>query len=219
MLHTPWAICQQFVRPATRLLCMSQPVRGEVRRSVVIRARELFRDKGVRRVTMSEVAAASGCTRQMLYKVFFDRRELVLAAAVDRIQEIADETAAAGMNGADTSFINSFTEVSVRIIERLREDPELEILFGEGSPVNRYDALWTAELTDRALQFWQPWLDAGQRLRVLRDDLSNHDLADWLHTVYTAMILRHNIPRGEERAMIQRFVLTSLAMATSPGTP
>ena len=44
--------------------------------------------------------------------------------------------------------------------------------------------------------------------------MTNRDLADWLHTVYASIILRRNIPQDEERAMIERFVMTSLAMAS-----
>ena len=200
---------------------MPQPARAEVRGRILSAARELFREHGVRGVTMADVARSAGCTRQMLYKVFFDRRELVLAAAVDRIEEIADVTTSTSQVGAEPadSFIEAFVDVSVRVIESLRNDPELGILFGDGSPVTEYDALWTPELTQRALRFWQPWLDAGQRRRVLRDDLSDHDLADWLHTVYASIILRRNIPADQERSMIQRFVITSLAMATITTPP
>ena len=165
---------------------------------------------------MSDVARAAGCTRQMVYKVFFDRRELVLAAVIERIEEIADAATTGGPGSVD-SFNSSFVELSVDVIESLRNDPELAILFAEGSSVTPYEALWTPELIERALLFWQPWLDVGRSRGLLRDDLSNRDLADWLHTVYASIILRANIPRDQEREMIERFVITSLAMATVEG--
>ncbi|OBH11062.1 TetR family transcriptional regulator [Mycobacterium sp. E1747] len=173
----------------------------------------LFRAKGMRGVTMSDVADAVGCTRQTVYKVFFDRRELVLGAAVERIVEIADAAAAPVSGG---SFTEAFVELSVTVIETLRNDPELTALWGEGSPVSAHETLWAPELIERALLFWRPWLDFGRSNDLLRDDLSNRDLADWLHTVYASIILRQNIPRQEERAMIERFVVTSLTMASGP---
>ena len=162
---------------------------------------------------MSEVARAADCSRQMVYKVFFDRRELVMAAVGERIVEIADAATADGAVPQE-SFTESFVELSIHIIETLRNDPELSTLFGDGSPVSAHEALWAPELTERALQFWQPWLDVGRGRGVLRNDLSNRDLADWLHTVYASIILRRNIPQDQERNMIHRFVMTSLAMAT-----
>lgn len=192
--------------------------RSETRSRILTSARELFRSAGLRGVTMTQIANASDCSRQMVYKVFFDRRELILAAVVDRIVEIAD-AATPSEDMAGTPFTEAFVEVSIGIIETLRNDPELSTLFGDGSPVTAHEALWAPELVTRALQFWQPWLDFGRTHGVLRDDLSNQDLADWLHTVYASIILRRNIPQDQERNMIQRFVMTSLALATVDAGP
>ena len=198
-------------------MARSEVSRSDARQRLLASARELFLQDGVRNVTMADVAARAGCTRQLVYKVFFGRRELIQAAAIARISEIADTTAGGARTAADhssTAFVGSFVEVSVTVIETLRSDPQLATLFGDGSPITAYETLWADELVARALDFWRPWLDWGRAHRILRDDLSNHDLADWLHTVYASIILRRNIPREQERSMIERFVLTSLAMAT-----
>ncbi len=192
---------------------VTRSARSEVRGRILTAARALFRTAGLRGVTMTDVARASGCSRQLVYKVFFDRRELILAAAVDRITEIADAATPSG-DLVGSQFTDAFVELSIHIIETLRNDGELSTLFGDGSPVTAHEALWAPELVDRALQFWHPWLDYGRTHGVLRNDLTNRDLADWLHTVYASIILRRNIPPAEERSMIQRFVMTSLAMAT-----
>lgn len=195
---------------------MTRSSRSELRLRIVASARTLFRTKGMRGVTMTDVADAVGCTRQTVYKVFFDRRELVLGAAVERIVEIADSAAPTEPVGGG-SFTDAFVELSVAVIEALRNDPELKALWGEGSPVSAHETLWAPELIERALRFWRPWLDFGRSHDLLRDDLSNRDLADWLHTVYASIILRHNIPPQDERAMIERFVMTSLTMASGSG--
>jgi AcrR family transcriptional regulator len=194
---------------------VTQSTRAEVRRRILDAARKLLRSKGIRGVTMTEVGRVAGCSRQLVYKVFFDRRELLLAAVTDRIIEIADE-AAAGTTVPGETFHESFVELSVKVIEALRNDPELTAMWGDGSPITAHEALWAPELTERALQFWRPWLDYGRSHKLLRDDLSNQDLADWLHTVYASIILRRNIPEQQERILIERFVMTSLTMATTP---
>lgn len=198
-------------------MALSEVSRSGARQRVLAAARELFLVDGVRNVTMADVAARAGYTRQLVYKVFFGRRELIQAAAIARIEEIADATAGNVRTSTDESpaaFSASFVEVSIDVIESLRNDPELINLFGAGSPITPYEALWSDELVARALDFWRPWLDWGRAHRVLRDDLSNRDLADWLHTVYVSIVLRRNIPPEEERTLIERFVMTSLAMAT-----
>ncbi|MGV0795455.1 TetR/AcrR family transcriptional regulator [Mycolicibacterium elephantis] len=194
---------------------MPQSTRSEVRRRILDAARNLLLSNGIRGVTMTDVGRAAGCSRQLVYKVFFDRRELLLAAVTDRVLEIADE-AAAGTTVPGEAFHPAFVELSVKIIEALRNDPELTALWGEGSPITAHEALWAPELTERALQFWRPWLDYGRSHRLLRNDLSNEELADWLHTVYASIILRRNIPQEQERILIERFVMTSLTMATTP---
>lgn len=186
-----------------------------MRRRILDAARELLRTNGIRGVTMTEVGRVAGCSRQLVYKVFFDRRELLLAAVTDRIIEIADE-AAAGTTVPGETFHESFVELSVKVIEALRNDPELTAMWGDGSPITAHEALWAPELTERALRFWRPWLDYGRSHKLLRDDLSNQALADWLHTVYASIILRRNIPEQQERILIERFVMTSLTMATTP---
>ena len=148
----------------------------------------------------------------MVYKVFFDRRELILASAIERIVEIADDSVP-GAAIPDGDFEESFVDLSVHIIEILRNDPELSTLLGDGSPVTAHEALWSPELVERAIRFWRPWLDIGRARKLLRDDLSNRDLSDWLHTVYASIILRRNLPEDEERAIIERFVMTSLTLA------
>ncbi|MEH3141271.1 MAG: TetR/AcrR family transcriptional regulator [Mycobacterium kyogaense] len=186
--------------------------RAAARERIVTAARDLFRVNGVRAVTMTDVAREAGYSRQMVYKVFFDRRELILASAIERIVEIADDSVP-GAAIPDGDFRESFVDLSVQIIEMLRNDPELSTLLGDGSPVTAHEALWSPELVERAVRFWRPWLDIGRARKLLRDDLSNRDLSDWLHTVYASIILRRNLPEDEERAMIERFVMTSLTLA------
>ncbi|WP_200958862.1 TetR/AcrR family transcriptional regulator [Nocardioides sp. Root190] len=169
-------------------------------------ARELYRDLGVRSVTMSQIAEAAGLSRQMVYKVFFDRKELVREVAIERILEIAD--LASGEASGD--FATAFVEVSVRTIELLRGDAELGDLFGEGSPVSAYETLWSPELVTRARQHWAPWLAIGRAERRVRPELTDDEITDWLQTVYASIVVRPHIDLDRERAMIERFVTTSL---------
>lgn len=188
--------------------------RTALRRRIVEGARVCFRRDGVRRATMESVAKESGITRQSLYKIFFGRKELVAAAVIQRIREIADELPAAPE--FDDDFAGEFVGISVAVIEGIRNDPELALLFEAGSPVTPHEALWSQELTERGLTFWIPWLTRARAAGVLRQDLSDRDLSDWLHTVYVSIILRQNIPAPDERVLIERFVLTSLAMVAPP---
>ena len=181
-------------------------VRSSTRGRVQEVARELYREHGVRAVTMAQIAAGAGLSRQMVYKVFFDRKELVRSIAIERILEIAD--VAAGETTGD--FAEAFVEVSVRTIELLRGDAELGGLFGEGSPVSVYETLWSPELVDRARQHWSPWLAMGRAEGLVRADLGDDEITDWLQTVYASIVIRPRIDLERERTLIESFVASSL---------
>jgi AcrR family transcriptional regulator len=189
--------------------------RTRAREEVLAAARACFLAEGVRATTMEDVAREAGVSRQLVYKLFLGRRELVEAAVSARTTEIADAIAEeydleALRRASDLA--ETFVAVSVAVIERLRSDEELAVLLAPGSPVTLHEALWSEELTERGERFWLPLLQQARAMGLLRTDLSLAELSDWLRTVYTSMILRPDLEPGTEREIIQRFVLTSLAM-------
>ncbi|MFR9806814.1 TetR/AcrR family transcriptional regulator [Pseudonocardia sp. RS010] len=174
-------------------------------------ARQCFREGGIRRTTMSDVATASGVSRQLVYKIFLGRRELIEAAAIARIRELAADLTPDDWE--EGSGAEQFVAVSVAVIRRIRTDRELQNLLGDESPVSLHEVLWLDSVREMGVAFWAPWLERARRAGVLRADLSDDDLGDWLQTVYASIILRRHIDPESERAMIERFVLTSLSMA------
>lgn len=196
--------------PSTRT---AHSARAYAREQVLDAARACFLRDGVKATTMDNVAREAGVSRQLVYKLFLGRRELVEAAVSARTREIADEIAAEhALGGTMTDVADAFVTVSVAVIERLRWDAELGVLLAPGGPVTLHEALWSEELTERGERFWLPMLEQARAQGLLRADLSTRELSDWLRTVYTSMILRPDLDPEEEREIIQRFVLTSLAM-------
>jgi AcrR family transcriptional regulator len=188
--------------------------RTDAREQVLSAARRCFLRTGVRKTTMEDVAAAAGTTRQLVYKLFFGRKELVQAAIVSRFVEIAGRIPVD--EWTDGSLEEAFTRGSLTVIEAIRDDHELSVLFGEGSPLALHEVVWLDSVARGALRFWAPWLARARAEGLLRDDISDEDIAGWLQTVYPSLILRQGMDRDEERRMIERFVLTSLAMVRRP---
>jgi AcrR family transcriptional regulator len=182
-------------------------------------ARTCFGRYGVRRTTMEQVAEVAGTTRAAMYRLFLGRRELVEASAARRIAEIADDiTARVAIGEFDADgFLELFTQVSIEVIENIRHDDELNLLLGEGSPVTLPELVWLPDVVERGLNFWRPWLERARAMGAIRADLSVEELSEWLQTVYPAIILR-SIPVTEERALIERFVLASVALVRAPAT-
>jgi AcrR family transcriptional regulator len=190
-------------------------VRSQSRARVLEAARACFLAEGVRATTMEDVAATAGVSRQLVYKLFLGRRELVEAAISARTTEIADAIAEEYEVDAlrrARELAETFVAVSVAVIERLRGDEELAVLLATGGPVTLHEALWSEELTARSERFWLPLLEQARTQKLLRADLSLSELSDWLRTVYTSMILRPDLDPAEERTVIEGFVRTSLSM-------
>lgn len=182
--------------------------RNAARKQVLSAARQGFLEKGVRKTTMEDVARLAGTTRQIVYKLFLGRRELVEAAVAERITELADVIAAHHWETGDV--MESFTAASIEVIDSIRDDPELGVLLEAGSPITLHEALWLSGIKDRNQKFWVPWIERVRGEGLLRDDVSTLDLADWLETVYASMILRTTMDSAEKRFQIEHFVLPSL---------
>lgn len=185
--------------------------RSAARYQVLVAARQCFLTIGVRRTTMASVARAAQTTRQVIYKLFLGRRELVEAAVAERITELADEIVL--RHWTTDSLIESFTAASIEVIDRIRDDDELGVLLDEGSPITLHEALWMDAIIDRNQKFWIPWLEQARGEGLLRDDVSTQDISDWLETVYASMILRTSMNTNDKRFQIEKFVLPAMLVS------
>ena len=201
-------------RPAT-----STVLRGGAREQVLTAARVCFLEYGVRKTTMEKVAATAGLSRSIVYRLFLDRRELIEAAAALRMAEIADgiaENVPRDIDWDAKTLVETFTEVSLAVIEGVRSDPELGVLLADDSPVSLPQVVWMSDVAQRGAQFWRPWLEHLRTLGILRKDVPLDYLIEWLQTVYPSIILRQHMAIEDERRVIERFILASLAMVSDP---
>lgn len=73
--------------------------RAELRERIVVTATEAFTSKGIKSITMDDIAAALGISKRTLYEVFSDKesllKECILKAQADRdkyLQQIFEES-------------------------------------------------------------------------------------------------------------------------------
>jgi AcrR family transcriptional regulator len=200
--------------PLPSRLSASSPLaeREETRARILQAARERFRSNGVQKTTMEEVAKAAGTSRQLLYRFFSGRGEIVEAAIVERIREMA-----AGLGeGLDRfpSFADAMVEVSLATVEAARHDDELQILFENTGGIRLHHVLAGpyAPVSDLVREFWRPWFDRARQSGELRSDVDDADLVEWIRGVYLMLILRDDIDADREREILQRFLLPSLSV-------
>jgi AcrR family transcriptional regulator len=187
--------------------------REETRARILQVARKRFGANGVQKTTMEDIAQAAGTSRQVLYRFFSGRGELVEAAIVERIRELATKL------GDDLdqypTFAEAMVEVSLATVEAARGDPELHRLFENTNGIRLHHVLAGpyAPVAELVEEFWRPWFERARRSGELRSDVDDEALVEWIRGVYLMLILRDDLDAGREREILRRFFLPSL----SPG--
>jgi AcrR family transcriptional regulator len=197
----PAAMASSKVPPPT--------ARDVARNQVLEAARRCFRRDGLRANTMEDIARAAKTSRQTVYKHFSGRRELIEAAIAVRIAELADDILA--HDWTTMTLVEAFVARTAAIVQSMRDDPELGVLLGEGSPLTLHEALWQPAVRQRGLTDWRPWLREARRAGLIRSDVTDDDLYDWLQTVLTSVILRPMPDPPHERMLVETFLLKSLS--------
>lgn len=188
---------------------VSPPTARDAARSQVLEAaRGCFLRTGLRTNTMEDIARAAQTSRQTVYKYFSGRRELIEAAIAARIAELADDILA--HDWSTMSLVEAFVARTAAVVQSIRDDHELGVLLGEGSPLTLHEALWQPSVRQRGLTDWRPWLREARRDGLIRGDVTDEDLYDWLQTVLTSVILRPIHDPPYERMLVETFLLKSL---------
>ena len=190
--------------------------REETRARILHVARECFRANGVPKTTMEDIARAAGTSRQVLYRFFSGRGEVVEAAIVERIRELA--AGLAGPLGDYSTFSEAMVEVSVATIEAARHDVELQGLFVNTSGIRLHHILSGPypPVAELVVEFWRPWFERARRSGELRCDVSDAELVEWIRGVYLMLILRDDVDVEREREILRRFLLPSLSVEAQP---
>jgi len=109
------------------------------------------------------------------------------------------------------TLAEAFVARTAAIVQSIRDDQELGVLLGDGSPLTLHEALWQPSVRQRGLTDWRPWLREARRAGLIRGDVTDDDLYDWLQTVLTSVILRPDPDPTHERILLETFLLRSLS--------
>jgi AcrR family transcriptional regulator len=187
----------------------------ELRATVLRAARACFLRYGVRKTSMEDVARAAGITRQALYRVVGGAGELAEAVVVERIREIAEELAPVA--AAAPTFEDAVPAIALASIDGARRDEELRNFFAT-STTWRVHHLMTGhfpEIADVVLELFVPVLARGRREGLLRPDVSDREVVDWIRGVQLMLILRDDLDPGEERELLRKFLVPSVTAPAS----
>jgi len=197
-----------YTPPVSKPVGASNRPRDLSRGLILTAARDCVRRDGVRASTMDVIAKAAGVSRQTVYKNFATRLELINAAIAERISELADDILTRTWDGA--SLMDTFVRRATAVVDAVGDDAELARFFGEDSPVTLHQALWQQDVHDRGFHDWQPWLRQARREGILRADVTDADIYEWMQTVLTSLILRPDPDPEHRRTLIEVFLVDSL---------
>lgn len=182
----------------------------DVSRGLILSAaRDCFRRNGIRATTMDVIAKTAGVSRQTVYKNFSTRLELINAAVAERISELADDI---DKRFEHDTLVDAFVRRVSEIVDAIGTDTELATLIGKDSPVTLHQALWQPAVHDRGLREWRAWLRQARKEALLRSDVADADIYEWLQTVLTSLILRPDPDLEHRRTLIEVFLVDSLGL-------
>ena len=167
---------------------MTRSLQANREKEIVEAALGCFRQFGMQKTTLQDVADAAGLSRATVYRYFPDRGVLI-AAAIDRATTDMYEQAAAAASRAKTleTQVAAFVEVQVQagVAQRARErvrTSDVDEVFLEAY-LQRADQ---AALT--RMKFIEPYVVAARDRGELRQDISISEACEWISIAAFSMI-------------------------------
>jgi AcrR family transcriptional regulator len=191
---------------------MAQPARegSDPVAQIVAAARNCFAHLGVHRTRMEDVAAAAGTVRTSLYRRVSSREELVELALLERCREFSVELRA-GTNLEADDLRKELVDLVIRSIAIGRGDEEFtylvealprrfgSFLTGPGSPMHQI-----------VFDTFAPLILQGREHGVVREDVSDHDIVEWIQGIITLFAPRDDLSAFDERRRIRTFLVPAV---------
>lgn len=159
-------------------------------------ARQLFRERGVRRTRMSDIAEGAGVVRQTVYDWVSSRSDIVDLAMAARVKELGEDVKAMSVDDS-LPLHDQLLQVLMTIARVAGTDPEAEIL-AQAMPEQHAFLFMSgpSALTDVVVDILDPYLVRAGEQGLLRDGLGTRAIAEWVQLV--AASLRHRVASEEE---------------------
>jgi AcrR family transcriptional regulator len=194
---------------------------GEVSRQAILRAAErCVEHYGIRKTTMEDVAREAGISRPSVYRYFGDRRDLLVAVAIDHAQRLTEK--ARQFIERQPTFEDGLAGGILYLATHGRRDEFARYLYPVDEAMPIADRASISEIfADVAGQFWDPFLDAAEASGELRSGLDRSEIHLWLSQVGLVVIAMLDIkPEWKDadyRQFLQTFVIPAFVEPSSKG--
>lgn len=159
-------------------------------------ARQLFRERGVKRTRMSDIAEGAGVVRQTVYDWVSSRDEIVDLAMAARVRELGEIVKAMPVD-EDKPLREQVLQVLMTMASLAGTDPEAEIL-AQAMPEQHAFLFMSgpSALTDVVVDILAPYLERAKADGLLRDELGTRAIAEWVQLV--AASVRHRVAAEQD---------------------
>jgi len=174
-------------------------------------ATEAIHRLGAKKVSVDDIARAAGLSRRTFYRLYDSRRELMEAISLDRLAVIAEQVKLVlkECHGFEESLVIGTIETG-RIatsdevyISLLQDDPTL--VFEPKKPELQ------GSFMRLFLGIWAGVFEAARKEGVMRLDLTDEQISDWIMDLHRLLILQSDMTDNKKANMLRTFVLPSLA--------
>jgi len=197
----------------TRLPAMAEDPRPRRSEDTVARivaaARQCFARKGVDRTRMEDIAAAAGMTRQNVYRYASGRDELVELALVECTREFAiilRDRLDPDLCDVREGFIDQLSAA----VSLGRESPEFVALTGALPRLRLNLLVGGPDVHITVRDSFGPLLKRARLADMLRTDVSEDEMIEWLQGVLTFLAPRPDLVGQRLRRMIDKFVASGV---------
>lgn len=161
-------------------------------------------------VTMLEVATRAGVTRRTLYRAFPDRRALIEAVAVDRLDHIIHTVQP--LLEAKAHLADALVTGFVEFIRHARADPVFIAALNEASDwqLERFLVGPNEQFAGRAASMWQKWTAQAGSTKEWRSGLDPEQVNAWLRAVAVILLLRDDLASDGQEQLLRSFVIPAL---------
>lgn len=160
---------------------------------------------------MEDVARLAGISRATLYRFVTGRDELVELALLERAREIG-RALEADVDAESDDIPNELVDILIRAIDISRADSEYGYLT-EAIPPSRLNQLMTTPRSPvhEAMRYpLLPLLDRGRAQRIIRSDISDAEIIEWIQGVLYMIGPRADLDQAGLARMIKRFALPAI---------
>lgn len=189
---------------------MAQDKPLATREAVARAAVKCFKQFGVHRTSMIDVAKAADLSRQTVYRLFEARATLLEYIATQRIKAMGevlrpyfaevDDLEEALVEGSMRSMAVGAKDTLFQEIIAQSGEHQVDVFIFKGS----------AEIQQMMVELWSPVLNKARERGQLVSDTSNEEIVEWIRNQHAVFSLRDDYDEARQRQIFSCFLVPSL---------